>query len=169
MVSPGPREHEERTAVVEASAERLFDALDDHARMSAHMNARSWMLGGGRMETTTDEGDGRRVGSHIRLAGRVFGVRLFVDEVVTEHDRPRRKVWQTVGEPRLLVIGSYRMGFDIEPSGPRSRLRVFIDYDLPPRGVARWIGRVLGNWYARWCTRRMTEDAARRFTHEVSA
>jgi hypothetical protein len=154
--------------VVEAPAERLFDALDDHARMSAHMNARSWMLGGGRMETTTDEGDGRRVGSHIRLAGRVFGVRLHVDEVVTEHDRPRRKTWQTVGEPRLLVIGPYRMGFDIEPDGPRSVLRVFIDYDLPSRGFARWIARVLGNWYARWCTRRMTEDAARRFSPDVS-
>lgn len=67
------------------------------------------------------------------------------------------------------MIGSYRMGFDIEPDGPRSRLRVFIDYDPPARGIARWIARVLGGWYARWCTRRMTEDAARRFSPGVSA
>lgn len=156
--------HDESSSVVAAPAERLFDLLDDHSRMSAHMSGRSWMMGGGRMVTAMDEGQGRRIGSHIRLDGRAFGVRLELDEVVIERDPPRRKLWETVGEPRLLVIGAYRMGFDVAPDGLRSVLRVFIDYALPEHGVARWLGRVFGRWYARWCTRRMVSDAAREFS-----
>lgn len=155
--------HAESVVAVEAPPEQLFELLDDHSRLSAHMTRRSWMMGGGRMVTATDERHGREVGSHIVIAGRVFGVRLALDEVVVERERARRKVWETVGDPRLLVIGSYRMGFEIDADGPRSRLRVFIEYALPQHGVSRLLGRLLGSWYARWCTRRMTADAVRMF------
>ena len=44
------------------------------------------------------------------MNGRILGLKLSLDEVVTERDPPARKVWETVGVPRLLVIGPYRMG-----------------------------------------------------------
>ena len=37
----------------------------------------------------------------------------------------------TRGEPRLLVIGAYRMGFTIAAQGERSRFVVFIDTSVP--------------------------------------
>jgi hypothetical protein len=84
--------------------------------------------------------------------------------VVTECAPPRRKVWETVGTPRLLVIGPYRMGFEVSPEGAAgSRLRVFIDYALPTGAPARWLGRALGGAYARWCTHRMVRDAVSHF------
>ena len=43
------------------------------------------------------------------LPGRVLGVQLSLEEVVTEHTMPVRKVWATVGTPRLLVIRLLRM------------------------------------------------------------
>ena len=76
-----------------------------------------------------------------------------------EHEPPLRKTWQTQGEPRLLVIGAYRMGFTITPLASGSRLLVFIDYKLPARGLAHGLGRLLGPAYAAWCTRRMAQDA----------
>lgn len=120
-------------------------------------------MGGGRMETVLDEGRGQRVGSHIRMSGRVLGVQLSVDEVVTERIPPFRKVWETVGAPKLLVIGSYRMGYEITPQREKSLLRMFIDYAPPDGIVTRWLGRLLGASYARWNTRRMVEDAAAAF------
>src|SRR6185503_6430544 len=110
--------------------------------------------------TEFDEGRGQRLGSRIRLAGRVFGIELSVEEVVTERDPPLRKVWETIGTPRLLVIGHYRMGFELVAQGTGSTLRVFIYYALPERAPARWLGRLLGRRYARWCTQRMVDDAA---------
>ena len=79
---------------------------------------------------------------------------------MTERNPPLRKVWETIGTPRLLVIGHYRMGFELAPLSSGCRLRVFIDYSIPPQS---WLGRLLGNYYARWCVRRMVSDAARHF------
>lgn len=137
----------------------LFAHLDDHRRLSAHMERSSLMTAGASMRIDTDERHGQAVGSVIRLSGRVLGVRLAVDEVVTEREPPHRKAWQTVGEPKLLVVGAYRMGFTIDPVADGSRLVVFIDYELPARGVGRWLGALLGRSYAAWCTRRTAEDA----------
>ena len=155
--------HEESVATVDATPEQVFAVLDDHARLSSHMNKPSWRMGGGSMETILDDGQGRRVGSHIMLRGRVFGLRLEVEEVVTAHERPALKVWETIGIPRLLVIGRYRMWFEVKATEGRSNLRVAIDYDVPPGGFAHLLGLLFGAMYARWCTRQMTDDARKFF------
>ena len=155
--------HEESSALVSASPERVFALIDDHERLATHMSQSSWQMGGGRMKTTLDEHRGQRVGSHIRVSGRVLGFDLSLDEVVTEREPPTRKVWETVGSPRLLVIGPYRMGFEVTPSGGGSLLRVFIDYAMPSSWPARWLGRVFGGYYAHWCTQNMVDDAVRQF------
>jgi hypothetical protein len=123
------------------------------------MEKPSLMTAGASMRIETDSLGGQAVGSVIRMTGRVLGVKLALEEVVTERKPPLRKVWETVGEPRLLVMGGYRMGFDIAAEGVASRLVVFIDYRLPAGGLARGLGLLLGRAYAAWCTRRMTGDA----------
>ena len=110
-----------------------------------------------------DASVGRAVGAIIRLRGRVLGIPLSVEEIVTERKPPLRKVWETTGRPQLLVIGPYRMGYEITPKDKASLLRVFIDYALPDGQFSRLLGALVGNFYARWCTRRMADDAARHF------
>jgi hypothetical protein len=155
--------HEEHSAAINASAERVFDLLDDQTRLTEHMSKRSWKLGWGKMETVLDAQQGRSVGSHIVLRGRVFGMRLFLDEVVLMREPPLKKIWETVGDLRLLVIGSYRMGFYLTPDGTKAQLRVAIDYELPTKGIARLLGRLFGRPYAKWCTRQMVRDAQHSF------
>ncbi len=155
--------HRETSVVVQASPDATFSFLDDHARLSAHMSKRSWMMAGSRMSIDMDDAQGRSVGSSIRLSGRILGLRLSVDEVVAERNAPLRKVWRTTVPPRLLIIGSYQMGFNIEPQAGQSRLLVFIDYSLPDGLLSRWLGRVVGGFYAQWCTNRMANDAAAHF------
>jgi hypothetical protein len=155
--------HFSRSADIEATPREIFAHLDDHARLSGHMTRSSWMMGGGRMDLSMDEGGGARVGSHIRLSGRAFGLFVALDEVVTTYEPPASKVWETVGEPKLLVIGAYRMGFAIEHDAAPAKLRVFIDYDLPASGFARILGFLLGGLYASWCVKSMLSDAAAHF------
>lgn len=155
--------HAEAAADVGAAPPEVFAFLDDHRRLSAHMESSSLMMAGSSLRVETDDRHGQAVGSHIRLAGRVLGLRLSLDEVVTDYEPPWRKAWQTVGEPRLLVIGSYRMGFDVRGTSGRGHVRIWIDYDLPPRGVARWLGRLLGRAYARWCTEQMLRGCRQAF------
>lgn len=150
--------HEEATASIPATPERLFTHLDDQTRLGAHMSRPSLMMGGGEMRYVLDETRGQAVGSHIRMNGKAFGVKLSLDEVVQERVPPRRKVWRTVGEPKLIVIGSYEMGFELTPTNGGARLVVWIDYDLPRKGLGR-IFPALAVFYARWCVRRMVRDA----------
>lgn len=163
-----PRRYAHRAhsrAVVAAPPETVFALLDDHRRLARHMAVRSWRMGWGKMNVALDPASGRSVGSRILLGGRVLGVRLFVEERVVQRAPPTLKAWEVVGEPTLLVIGPYRMAFRItpDPDVAWSHLTVWIDYDLPSRGAAGLWGRWLGHWYARWCTRRMVEDARSRF------
>lgn len=163
--------HAESDERLRASIDDLFAYLDAHPRVAAHMQRPSWRMAWGRMTVRLDAQDGRAAGSRIRIDGRVLGLRLWVDEVVIERVPPTHKVWETVGVPRLLVIGPYRMGFALSANGQGEAgvmLSVFIDYDLPGRGFARLLGRLLGRWYARWCAEQMVADARTAFGDHVS-
>ncbi len=157
--------HHEDSAWIDGRAEDVFAYIDDHTRFSAHMGQSSWMMGGGRMATSVDDGHGQKVGSHIRMSGKVFGVTLFLDEVVTRHEPPRLKTWETVGDLRLLVIGHYRMSVEVEAREAHSLLRVSIDYDLPPTNV--WLGRLFGETYAKWCVQQMIKGARDHFATQA--
>lgn len=153
--------HVEASAELQGSQRSVFGALDDHRRLAAHMESNSLMMAGARMQIQVDARGGRSVGSRIGMTGRVLGIALRVDEVVTAYEPPWRKVWETVDEPRLLVIGRYRMGFSVEPLGSCSRVRLWIDYRLPVGAVARWLGAAAGRFYARWCTQQMLSGIRR--------
>ena len=155
--------HFESDVDVNASTSDIFTLLDDHSRLSAHMTKPSWMMAGSLMTLEFDAFNGRAVGALIRLTGGVLGVSLSVEEVVTERNPPHRKVWNTIGKPQLVVIGAYRMGYEITAKSPSSHLRVFIDYALPDGPISYWFGRMFGNIYARWCTQRMASDVATHF------
>jgi hypothetical protein len=154
------RHTEAVTVDVAADPVTLFEHLDDQERLASHMMQSSAMMAGSSMNFAFDQGRGRTLGSRIGMSGKVLGIALEMSEIVIERDPPRRKVWQTEGEPRLLVIGAYRMGYDIAPKGPGSRLGVFIEYDLPA-WPWRLLGLIAGRVYARWCVRAMANDAAR--------
>ena len=161
--------HTESTAFLTAPAQMVFEHLDDHTRLGEHMSRSSTMMGGGRMTYEFDEAQGRAVGAHIKMGGTAFGIPIFVDEVVTERIPARRKVWRTVGTPRLLIIAWYEMGFELKPMNGGTELRVWIDYELPLSGVGRLLGRLSGTSYARWCVQRMVSDAVNHFSSALPA
>jgi hypothetical protein len=158
--------HAESSALVPAPPGRVFDYLDDPLALAAHMSEPSAMMTGSRMSAEVDARGGREVGSKISMSGRMMGLELSLEEVVTERRPPYAKVWETIGSPKLVVIAQYRMGFEVTPSGDAALVRVFVDYRLPPSGPGLWLGRLLGGVYARWCVQSMSRDAARHFSLE---
>lgn len=159
--------HEEVSVSAAVGADRLFAWLDDPARLGGHMTKPSFMMLGGGMTYAVDDRGGSAVGSVIRMSGTILGLRLDVEEVVTEHVTPRRKVWETRGPQRMIVIESYRMGFEVEDEGDEARARIFIDYVPARAGFTRLLGALLARPYARWCVRRMAQDAREHFTTQL--
>lgn len=159
--------HREQSARVAAPAEAVFKLLDDPHQLGQHMDQRSPMMAGGSMRTETDEQRGQQVGSVIRMSGHFLGLALWLEEAVVERVPPQRKVWETRGHPRLLVIGSYRMGFDLRPQTSGTDVRIWIDYSLPSAGALRWLSRWLAPVYADWCLRQMMQVVALTFKRET--
>jgi len=159
--------HYEDTVGVRANPEKVFSYADDIRNLSSHMSQSSWMMGGGSMKTEVDDGKGQKVGSHIKMSGTVFGVNLFLDEVIVEHEPPFHKAWETVGDVNLLVIDQYKLGFEITPDDNVSNLRVYIDYDLPKSWKTKLIGRMFGGTYAKWCVNQMLNGTQNHFKSKV--
>ena len=160
--------HFESSAEVPAPPAALFAEIDDPSRLGEHMTTSSFMMAGSKMTYSYDEAGGKAVGSKIRMSGSMLGFDLGLEEIVTERVPPFRKVWETIGDPRLLVIGSYRMGFEITPLVGGSRLKLFIDW-REPSAPWRWLSRLLGPAYARWCTESMAKGVAASLAHRPTS
>ena len=155
--------HHQKQAIIPASLAEVFAYLDDQTRLAAHMEKRSMMMLGGRMTYAFDAGQGRVVGSVIRMGGHFLGLSLVVVEVVTERTPPASKTWETRGPQRLLIIDSYVMGFETRDVAGRTNTRVYINYRLPSSLPGRWLGLLFAGVYARWCVSRMLDDVSRHF------
>ena len=160
--------HHESCGLANAPVEQVFAFLDDPKALAAHMSESSMMMLGSRMSIDVDAGGGQVIGSKVRMHGRMMGIRLSVEEAITERHVPGVKVWQTIGTPKLLVIAHYRMGFELTRQGDSSLVRVFIDYSLPINAPESWLGYWLSATYARWCTKQMVSGAARHFASTMA-
>lgn len=156
--------YHEASGLIGASPSAIYEFLDDQANLSAHMRRSSGMMLGSSMDIHMEADHTRRVGSRFGFTGRIFGIPLSVEEVVTVREPPISKTWETTAEPNLWVIGRYTMGFALTPTGGAgTTLRVYIRYDLPAGGFTRLLGRIFGGLYAAWCTGQMVVDAQRHF------
>ena len=155
--------HHEESVIIPASPQDVFVYADNHKNFSSHMNKSTLMMGGASMETEVDEGKGQKIGSHIKMQGKVFGFNLFLDEVITKYSPPNHKEWETVREINLLVIDHYKLGFEIKPDKENSLLKVYIDYNLPKPFFTNLLGQMFGNMYARWCVKQMTNGVINHF------
>ena len=155
-------QHAEACLDVRAAPTDVFAFLDDQEALGAHMSKGSAMMAGGRMVYELDEAKGKSVGSIIGMRGAMLGLALEVKEVVTERVPPSRKVLETIGQQKMLVIAAYRLGFEITPAGAVSSVRVFIDYNLP-KGPLGFLADFPAAIYARWCVTSMANAAVERF------
>lgn len=155
--------HEAASGRVEAPPQDLFDRLDDPQNLSMHMEEPSIAMLGARMRLSTDPLGGHCVGSVIRMEGRVLGIPLWLEEAITERDPPHFKTWESRGEPRLIVIGPYRMAFHIAADRRGSQLTISIDYRWPAGAWGGLLGRLFARSYAKWCCARMLRDAQAAF------
>jgi len=105
-----PLPHHGDAAVYGSALSRsVSEWLDDQTRLAQLMERPSAMKGGGRMTYEFDALRGQAVGSHIRMGGEAFGLRLFVDEVVTVREPPPEGVADDRGA-HAHHHGAYEMG-----------------------------------------------------------
>lgn len=152
-----------RSAAIAAPAERVFAYADDVRNLARHMSeSRSMPMMGSKLtlEITTPHATG--VGATYRYSGRMMGLTIDFSETVTTYDPGRKKVWRTIGKPRLLIIDAYEMQVLVEPIHPSAaHLSIGIDYSLPTQPIWNLAGWLLAGTYSRWCLDSMVAGAKR--------
>ena len=156
--------HYETSGLINTSVKEAFNYLDDHKKLSGHMNRSSWMMMGSRMFTEIDSAQGKSVGTKIIMRGKMMGIPLFVNEEISERTPHFKKTWETRGPQQLVILDQYRMGFLLKLEGDAStKLTVFIDYSIPRSGFKHLLAVLTAKIYARWCTESMIKDAEAHF------
>lgn len=146
---------------IRAPVEAVFAYLDDTRAIGKHMMSRSMPMMGGRMDYDFITPNPTGVGATYRGGGSVLGMRMEFTCEVSEWKKNERKVWRTVGTPRLLIIGPYEMGFTVADGTDATTVDVWISYELPRSIGGRVLGALLATSYARWCARSVAEGAKR--------
>ena len=160
--------HLEGSADLTAPVEAVFDFLDDFEQLGAHMMRSTAMMAGSRMRYEFDAARGRKVNARVRVLGSILGIKLQIEECVTERAPPFRKAWRTTGPQRMLVLDAYRMGYELVAREQGCRARVFIDYAIPPAGLSHWLARAAAARYARWCVNGVLAGVTGRYGTERS-
>jgi hypothetical protein len=155
--------HLNRTALIDASAERVFAYVDDIRNLARHMSeSPSMPMMGSKLKLEIVTPEPTDVGATYRYTGKMLGLVLDFSETVTTYIAGHEKIWRTIGNPKLLIIGSYEMRVLVEPVTPAtSNLTISIDYELPVSGFWRIAGWLLGDAYSRWCLTGMVDGSKR--------
>lgn len=137
----------------------VFAHLDHFPNLARHMAHGSSMRMGGGMTLHEQTPGVRGVGATYRYTGRAFGMAIDFQQRVAEWAEDQRKVWRTLEGGRIILLGRYEMGFELEPGHAATRVRAWITYDLPRDLRGRVLGALFARSYARWCVRSILDGA----------
>jgi hypothetical protein len=144
---------------IQASPQVVFDFMDDVHKAGWHMEQSSMPMMGSKMQIETLSKNQTGVGATYRWTGKVLGLPIDFSETVVKWENGRKRIWRTIGVPKIIIIGQYEMSFLVEPTKTGSRLSVSIDYELPKPIFWKFAGWLLAGWYSKWCLGNMCQDA----------
>jgi predicted ATPase len=68
------------------------------------------------------------------------------------------KVWETVGESKMIIYSWYRMRLLVYPKDNASQAELTITYEKPKGWFAKMVSFLFAGWYCAWCLKKMLAD-----------
>lgn len=151
--------HFSQTIQINKKVAQVFAYIDDIHNTGWHMEKSSMPMMGSKMTVETISEQKSGLGATYRWTGKVMGLRIDFTETITRWVKNKERVWQTIGDPQIIIMGNYVMGFFLKPILESTQLTFEIDYELPKPLFWSLVGRLLSPWYSRWCLSNMCNDA----------
>jgi hypothetical protein len=79
---------------------------------------------------------------------------------VTKWIDGKEKIWETIGDTRLIIFSWYRMQLKVVPilaNGTQAELS--ISYEKPTGLLNKVLSFLLADLYCKWCLKKMLDDA----------
>ena len=77
---------------------------------------------------------------------------------VTKWINGKEKIWETIGDPKVIIYSWYRMHLKISEVDNKTKAELSISYEKPRGLFNKAICFLLGDWYCRWCLKHMLGD-----------
>jgi hypothetical protein len=151
--------HQTRSILIHASPEKVFAFVDDIHNTGMHMEKSSMPMMGSKMSVEIVSKQNTGLGATYHWVGNVMGLPIDFSETVTDYIPNRLRVWRTIREPKIIIMGSYEMRLSTDPQPEGTLLTIEIDYEYPRPIFWNLVGRLLAGWYGNWCLNNMTNDA----------
>lgn len=144
--------------IINAPLEIVFARMDDLSKTGMHMSNSSMMMMGSKLMLEQLPGPSQGLGASFHWSGSVMGMPIDITETVTKWVVNKEKIWETIGTPKIIILGWYRMILKTEAVKEGTEASLQIDY-TKPRGAFRIIlYYLLSHWYCNWCLNNMLND-----------
>lgn len=150
-----------RTEIYNAPAEKVFSYLDDLGVTGMHMTKSSAMMMGSKLHLEYLTSNHSGSGSKYRWTGAMMGMRMDFTVEVTKWVEGVEKVWETIGESRMIIYSWYRMNLLLTKKGNTTVAELSITYEKPKGWFLKILSFLFADWYCNWCLKNMITDTKR--------
>ena len=151
-----------RTEAYAASPKIVFHYLDDLGVTGMHMTQSSAMMMGSKLHLKYLTPNHTGLNSKYRWTGTMMGMKMDFTVEVTKWIEGEEKIWETIGEARMIIYSWYRMHLLINEKGDLTIAELSITYEKPKGWFAKIISFLFADWYCRWCLKNMLTETKRK-------
>jgi hypothetical protein len=155
-----------RTETYDAEPADVFLHLDNLGITGMHMTKSSAMMMGSKLHLDYLTKNHTGLGSKYRWTGTMMGMKMDFTVEVTKWIRGVEKVWETVGQARMIIYSWYRMHLLVTSNEIKTNTELSITYEKPKGWFARSISFLFADWYCNWCLKNMLSDSKRKIESE---
>jgi len=148
-----------RIEVYDAPPEKVFSCIDDLGVTGMHMTKSSAMMMGSKLNLEYLTRNHSGLNSKYRWTGVMVGMKMDFIIEVTKWVEGVEKIWETIGEAKMIIYSWYRMHLLVYPVGNTTQAELSIAYERPKGWFAKFISFLFADWYCNWCLKNMLSDA----------
>jgi hypothetical protein len=148
-----------RKGTYSASASEVFKTIDDLGVTGMHMTESSMMMMGSKLQLNFLTSHKTGLGSRYRWTGKMMGMMMDFTVEVTKWISGVEKVWETIGETKLIIYSWYRMRLQLDEKNGATEAELSISYEKPKGLFNKILCFLFADWYCRWCLKQMLGDA----------
>ena len=158
-----------KSILINSTPEKVFAYMDNLGNTGMHMMESSAMMMGSKLQLKQLSENATGPNSKFRWFGKMMGFKMDFTVVVTKWIKDKEKIWETVGEAKMIILKWYRMQLTISPAGQSTKAELSIAYTKPGNIFFRFIANILAPWYANWCLTNMLNDTKKSFEPDSTA
>jgi len=143
---------------INASLEKVFETLDDLGVTGMHMTQSSAMMMGSKLHLQYLTENQKGLGSKYRWTGKMMGMNMDFTVEVTKWIKGIEKVWETIGEAKMIIYSWYRMNLSLSKVDDKTLAELSITYKKPKAPFLKFISFLFADWYCKWCLKNMLSD-----------